>query len=106
MFFITKITGGRSAYWVLGLSVLSQDTWSNLVNLADQLEHGVVWKMSLRSRVSKTMSTNYTTWCNGDDNIPRRMFAEPCNEDQSFGARRGRNLERLVQPSVWSRGNS
>ena len=32
---------------VLSLSVLSQDTWSNLVDLADELEHGVIGQMLL-----------------------------------------------------------
>jgi len=32
--------------WVLGLSVLSQDTWGNLVNLRDKLEHGIFWQLS------------------------------------------------------------
>lgn len=35
---------------VLGLAVLSQDTRSNLVNLADKLEHGVVGHFLLRCR--------------------------------------------------------
>lgn len=32
--------------WVLGLAVLSQDTWSNLVDLRDKLEHRVLWQFS------------------------------------------------------------
>jgi hypothetical protein len=33
---------------VLGLSVLGQDTGGNLVDLADKLEHGVIWQVLLR----------------------------------------------------------
>lgn len=32
---------------VLGLSMLGEDTWRDLVNLADKLEHGVVWEVLL-----------------------------------------------------------
>ena len=32
--------------WVLGLSMLSQDTWSNLVDLGHQLEHRVLWQFA------------------------------------------------------------
>lgn len=32
---------------VLGLAVLGEDTWGDLVDLADQLEHGVVWEVLL-----------------------------------------------------------
>lgn len=45
-------SGSKSTYsidiriWVLGLAVLCQNTRSNLINLADKLEHGVVGKMA------------------------------------------------------------
>lgn len=32
--------------WVLGLPMLSQDAWGNLVDLADQLEHWVLGKLA------------------------------------------------------------
>jgi hypothetical protein len=32
--------------WILGLSVLGQDAWGNLVDLADQLEHRVLWQFA------------------------------------------------------------
>ena len=35
------------SYRVLGLSVLSQDTWSNLVDLANKLIHLVIGEMFL-----------------------------------------------------------
>jgi hypothetical protein len=43
--------GGVSTYsidvrvWVLGLAVLGQDTWGDLVDLGDELEHWVIWKV-------------------------------------------------------------
>jgi len=33
--------------WVLGLSVLGENTWSDLVDLRNELEHWVVWKVLL-----------------------------------------------------------
>lgn len=33
--------------WVLGLAVLGQDTWGDLVDLADKLEHWVFWELAL-----------------------------------------------------------
>lgn len=40
---------GGKGRWVtdLGLSVLGQNTWGDLVNLANELEHGVIWQMVL-----------------------------------------------------------
>lgn len=43
-----KGTGGREAKRThLGLAVLCKNTWSDLVDLANQLEHWVIWEMSL-----------------------------------------------------------
>lgn len=33
--------------WVLGLAVLGEDTWSDLVDLGDKLEHWVLWEVLL-----------------------------------------------------------
>jgi hypothetical protein len=39
--------GVNVGVWVLGLAVLGEDTWGNLVDLADKVEHWVIWKMLL-----------------------------------------------------------
>lgn len=55
--------------WVLGLSVLSQDTWGDLVNLGNQLEHRVRWEMGLGecalshvTRISLAENSVSVTW--------------------------------------------
>lgn len=35
-----------SIRWITYLAVLGQDAWGNFVNLADQLEHGVIWHLA------------------------------------------------------------
>lgn len=41
---------------VLGLAVLSEDTWGNLVDLADELEHWVIWEVLLGERSLRHVS--------------------------------------------------
>lgn len=40
----------------LGLSVLGQDTWGDLVDLGDKLVHWVIWEMRLERRSVSNMS--------------------------------------------------
>ena len=46
--------------WVLGLSVLGEDTWSDLVDLRHQLEHWVVWKVLLGKLALGDITVSYT----------------------------------------------
>jgi len=61
--------GVNIGVWVLGLAVLGQDTWGNLVDLRDELEHRIVWhlsqtKFSLRhvSRIGLSEHSVAVTW--------------------------------------------
>jgi len=42
--------------WVLGLSVLGQDAWGNLVNLGDELEHWVFWELLKSERALRNVA--------------------------------------------------
>ena len=69
--------------WVLGLSMLRQNTWSNVVNLAYELEHGVIWEMLEREftlgHVSRVGLSEDGVAVSGDDlagieGIPEVLF--------------------------------
>jgi hypothetical protein len=83
--------GGDAKRTNLGLSVLSEYPWCDLVNLANQLEHWVIWEMGLEERKLEGIGTS------GYVCLPQRMCVEPCSGGRSFGERRGHIQGRLGQ---------
>lgn len=87
---------------VLGLAVLGEDAGRDLVDLANELEHGVVGHLlckgekQLLANISKG-SFSLQAWDLGLETYPGRRCAGPCSGGQSCGGRRGRSRARRGQ---------
>lgn len=70
--------------------MLRQNTWSDLVHLANQLIHLVIREMFLAAVSTFLMEKEAF--------LPRQILSEPYNEDRSCGEQHVRNREQLDQP--------